>query len=204
LQEKDYLGNVIKNVNSHSMKKSKITLIASVRKSDMAIAPKDREKHSELLFDIPIDKRHFAKTTSGKIVISGRKTFKTIPPQYVPFDLGRETVVITRQENLDVPDGVTLYGDLKKSVEDMQRKFPGREIFIAGGGEIYNLSFDEIEVDEIILSVVNDKNEIEADVFFPTGWMDDFNLESKEIKEGFYRDKTPISFSIEIYKRKSM
>ena len=86
----------------------------------------------------------------------GRKPFESFPK---PLP-NRVHVVITRQENYPVPEGVIVVNSLEKAIavakDDMRP-------FIIGGGEIYKQAMSL--VDKIELTRVHET--FEADTFFP-------------------------------------
>lgn len=77
---------------------------------------------------LPADLHHFRELTTGHAVIMGRKTYESIG-RPLP---GRVNIVITRQPVYRA-EGVLIAHSLGMAL-DMAG---GREVFIAGGGEIY-------------------------------------------------------------------
>lgn len=81
----------------------------------------------QLPWECKEDLKFFRKTTIGKTVVMGRKTFESIGK---PLEK-RENIVISRKaENID---GVTV---IRNPKEIFSWK---KEIFVIGGGEIYNI-----------------------------------------------------------------
>ena len=87
--------------------------------------------------NLKADLQHFKETTTHNIVIMGRKTWETLPEKSRPLK-NRINIVVTRNKNYEVPDGVfvkysvldaILLGHLL--VKDMM------DVFVIGGGEIY-------------------------------------------------------------------
>ena len=86
----------------------------------------------------------------------GRKTFESFPK---PLP-NRTHIIITRQKDYEVPEGCLVASSLQKAIDLCPKE---EEVFIIGGGEIYNQS---IEIaDKIDLTRVH--TTIEADTFFP-------------------------------------
>lgn len=104
----------------------------------------------------PDDLRHFRKKTEGKTLIMGRKTYESLPKKLNK----REIVVITRNKDYICKDK-----DVKivHSKEEAISFCKGKEVFIAGGAEIYKL-FEE-ETKEIHLSFILKCSE--GSVLFP-------------------------------------
>ena len=81
---------------------------------------------------IPADFKHFKETTLGHHLIMGRKTFESIGK---PLP-GRKTIVLTRGHKKI--EGVDCVSAVSKALEICAQRGED-EVFIAGGGEIYNL-----------------------------------------------------------------
>jgi dihydrofolate reductase len=84
---------------------------------------------------LPTDFAHFKRTTMGKPIIMGRKTFESIGK---PLP-GRTSIVITRQSGYQ-PDGVLVVGGLMEAIERAQSIAAdggANEVVIGGGGEVY-------------------------------------------------------------------
>ena len=108
---------------------------------------------SGLPWHIPEDLRWYRKTTSGQMVVMGRKTFM---PLRTKLD-DCEVVVISR--SLEPIPGVKVLQD----VEAVKTLKTDKEIWICGGAEIYaqTLAF----CSDLYLTLV--KREVEGDAFFP-------------------------------------
>ncbi|HQZ13431.1 MAG TPA: dihydrofolate reductase [Devosia sp.] len=84
---------------------------------------------------LPTDFAHFKRTTLGKPLIMGRKTFDSIGK---PLP-GRTNIVVTRQIGYR-PEGVLVAGSLGEALELAQQiasRDGASEVMIGGGGEIY-------------------------------------------------------------------
>lgn len=84
---------------------------------------------------LPTDFAHFKRTTMGKPLIMGRKTFESIGK---PLP-GRTNIVVTRQAGYQ-PDGVVVVGSLAAALDHARvvaATDGADEIVIGGGGEIY-------------------------------------------------------------------
>lgn len=113
------------------------------------------------------DLKFFKQTTMGHAVAMGSKTWGSIGK---PLP-GRENIVLTRSDDLELPDGVHRFGSVKE-VLDFDDKF-ARDVFVIGGAGVYASFADVIDrwvVTEIPESVAD------ADTFMPRNFLDDFDL----------------------------
>ena len=142
-------------------------------------------KNNDLLWHISEDLKFFKATTMGKSIIMGRKTFQSLP-KALP---GRKNIVISRDPDFDAP-GAVVVTNAKDAVKESETE----EVFIIGGGSIYNEFFpvaDKLYITEV------DYEDKEADVFFPEV---DLSRWDKEILgEGV---ENSISYRFTLYTRK--
>ncbi|MCL1936394.1 MAG: dihydrofolate reductase [Defluviitaleaceae bacterium] len=146
-------------------------------------------KNNKMPWYIKEDLIYFKKTTIGKTIVMGRKTFESLP-KVLP---NRKHIVITKNKNYSIShDDVLVVHDI-----DFLRNYKREidETFVIGGSEIYKQLmpiFDKIYITKIY------KN-FEADVFFPNIDMKVFNLRfSSKI---FYNEYENVNFNFEIYGR---
>lgn len=106
---------------------------------------------------LPSDFAHFKRTTMGKPLIMGRKTFESIG-KALP---GRINIVVTRQKGYQ-PDGVLVIDSLDAAI-DHARTIAGAEgvdeVFIGGGGELYREAMplaDRLYITEVDLAPQGD------------------------------------------------
>jgi len=114
-------------------------------------------KDNDLIWHLSDDLKRFKKLTSGHHIIMGRKTFESFPK---PLP-NRTHIVITRQQDYKVPEGVIVVNNLEDAL-DAARK--DKQPFIIGGGEIYKQSInlaDKLELTRVHASFDG------ADTFFP-------------------------------------
>ena len=110
----------------------------------------------KLLFHIPEDLHRFKALTTGGTLVMGRKTMDTMPGG-APLP-NRRTVVLSRNPDYH-PPGVTVV----HSVEELLSLSLPEPVFVAGGGEVYNLLLPWC--DEAYLTLVEANPP--ANVFFP-------------------------------------
>jgi len=93
---------------------------------------------------------------------------------------GRQSIVLSRKEMPDLPDGVVLCHSVKQAIERAER-FDG-DVFVIGGASVFESFQDEIArwiVTRVPLTIDD------ADVFMPVQFLDDFErVGTKDIGDG--------------------
>lgn len=89
-------------------------------------------KDGRLLTNIPDDQRFFRQTTTGQVVIMGRRTLESLP-QGKPLP-NRINIILTR--NADYKNNDVIVAHSVSEALDLARKH-GKEVYIAGGEEVY-------------------------------------------------------------------
>ena len=115
-------------------------------------------KNNGLLWDMPVDLKHFKKITSGHPIIMGQKTFESLG-RPLP---NRKNLVLTLDENFKA-EGVEIFHSLVKINDFIQKS--NEEFFVIGGGQIYRLFMST--VDKLYITHV-DGDFPDADTYFPT------------------------------------
>ncbi len=131
-------------------KKSELTLIVAAAENH-AIG-----KDNKLIWHLSDDLKRFKSLTKGHHIIMGRKTFESFTK---PLP-SRTHIVITRQTNYKVPEGVVVINTLLEAINIAKND---TQPFIIGGGEIYKQAMalaDKIEMTRV-------HGTFEADTFFP-------------------------------------
>ena len=113
-----------------------MNLIAAVDKN-WAIGLKNK-----LLVSIPADMKFFRETTTGKVVVMGRKTLESFPNQR-PLK-NRVNIVLTKDETYQVKDALVVH-DMEQLREELA-KYPSEDIYVIGGESIYRQLVDECDV----------------------------------------------------------
>lgn len=114
---------------------------------------------NDLLVRIPADQRFFRETTTGKVVIMGRKTLESFP-QKQPLK-NRTNIVITKDKNYTVNDAIVVH-----SVEEALEKVQGidtDQIYVIGGATIYEQFLPYCDV----AHVTKIDYAYQADTYFP-------------------------------------
>ncbi|WP_027380151.1 dihydrofolate reductase [Chryseobacterium daeguense] len=111
---------------------------------------------NQLLWHLPKDLKHFKDITSGHPVIMGRKTYESIGK---PLP-NRTNIVVSRQKDW-FEEGILIVGSIKEAVKFAKKI--DEDIFIIGGGNIYEQTMDVVDRLEVTLV----KADLQADTFFP-------------------------------------
>jgi dihydrofolate reductase len=109
--------------------------------------------HNRIPWHLPDDFRWFKKTTTGHILVMGRKTFESIGrplPQ-------RETVILSRS-GFQFPGTRTA-----ASLDAVATQGETRKVFICGGADVYAQALPQCS--DLYLTTV--KRVVDGDAFFP-------------------------------------
>lgn len=159
-----------------------ITLIAAVAENNAL------GKDNQLLWHLPDDFKRFKNITSGHHIIMGRKTFESFPK---PLP-NRIHVIITRQKDYQ-PEACLIVDSLAKAISVCPKD---EELFIIGGGEIYNQSIEMADK----LDITRVHHTFDADTFFPEIDLTKWKLTSEEYHPK--DEKHRFDFTFETYLRK--
>lgn len=130
-----------------------MNLIAAVDKN-WAIGCKNK-----LLVSIPADMKFFRETTTGKVVVMGRKTLESFP-NGMPLKK-RTNIVLTHDKTYKVPDAILVHS--MEELHEELKKYPSEDIYVIGGEAIYKQLLEECDVAHI----TKIDYEFEADAYFP-------------------------------------
>jgi dihydrofolate reductase len=155
------------------MQKPTISIIAAVAEN-RAIG-----KNNQLLWHIKDDMQHFSALTMGHPVIMGKKTWDSIPEKFRPLP-GRTNIIITRDVSFSDP-GCLVAHSIEDAIEK-GKEIDQQEIFIIGGGKIYELGLPY--ANKLYLTIV--KGNFDADTFFPDYSAFTKELSHEERTEGEY------------------
>lgn len=116
-------------------------------------------RENQLLVRIPSDQKFFRETTTGKVVVMGRKTLESFP-NGLPLK-NRTNIVLTRNADYKVPGAVVVH-DMDGLHRELE-KYPGEDVYVIGGETIYRELLDECDVAHITkIDFAYD-----ADAYFP-------------------------------------
>lgn len=147
-------------------------------------------KDNKLIWHLSDDLKHFKSLTNGHHIIMGRKTFESFPK---PLP-NRTHVVITRQKDYKVPEGVIVVNSLEDALD--ASRFD-KQPFVIGGGEIYKQAIplvDKLEITRVHADFEN------ADTFFPE--IDDSKWQEVSRRTHDADEKHTYAFSFITYLKK--
>lgn len=145
---------------------------------------------NDLPWSLPLDLKFFREVTTGHTIIMGRKTFDAIG-RVLPE---RENIVITRQDK-DFPEGVQVINDVE-TIYEWNRDQPDKELFVIGGGHIFEQTFPH--ADRMYITLID--HEFDGDTYFPPFNEDEWTLTHKE--KGIKNEENPYDYYFLQYDRK--
>jgi len=146
---------------------------------------------NKLLVSIPSDMKFFRQTTTGKVVVMGRKTLESFPNGQ-PLK-NRTNIVLTSNPDYKVKDAVIVHSkeELLKTLE----QYDSENIYIIGGESIYRMMLPYC--DTVFVTKID--RAFQADTFFP-------NLDEMEewqmTEEGEEQTCFDLEFRFTKYERK--
>ncbi|MBO4311240.1 MAG: dihydrofolate reductase [Lachnospiraceae bacterium] len=138
---------------------------------------------NELLVRIPSDQKFFRETTTGKVVVMGRKTLDSFP-NGKPLK-NRTNIVITSNKNLEKREEEIYVNSLEECLE-LLKNYKDEDIFIIGGASIYKQFLPYCR--KAYITKVD--REFSADSYFPNLDREPEWKLTKESDENTYFDNT--------------
>ncbi len=124
---------------------------------------------NKLLVSIPQDMKFFRETTTGKVVVLGRKTLETFPGGQ-PLK-NRTNIVITKDKDYKVKDAIVVHS-IEEALEEL-KKYDSEDIYVIGGDSIYRQMLPYCS----LAHVTKIHHEYLADTHFPNlDEMDDWEI----------------------------
>ncbi len=143
-----------------------------------------------LLWHLPEDMAHFRRTTMGKPVIMGRKTWHSLPTRFRPLP-GRVNVVVTRNAAWAEAGAIAA-----SSLEDALVRLAGADkVYAIGGGALYEAALPQ--ADELVLTEID--RDFDGDTRFPPWPRDAFEEISRETHQA--AAPNTFGFSFVVYRR---
>jgi dihydrofolate reductase len=135
---------------------------------------------------IPEDFKHFKDVTSGKTVIMGLNTYKSLGKPLV-----KRRNIVLNFEKLEIPgcEVITSVNEANHAVENEE------EAFIIGGASIYKQFFPF--AGKLYMTYID--HSFEADIFFPEFDLFEWKLISNE--KGLKNEKNPYDYYFRVYVR---
>ena len=149
---------------------------------------------NDLPWHLPDDMNYFKTTTMNSVVIMGKNNYLSIPEKFRPLK-NRINIVLTQNPHFSAKHCLIAH-----SLEDainLAKLEKTQNIFIIGGGKVYQYALEKNLVDLIYLTRIH--AEIEGDTFFPQ-----INLkEWKKIDSKFHEKdkKHKFSFTFLIFEK---
>lgn len=120
---------------------------------------------NKLLTSIPEDMKFFRQTTTGKVVVMGRKTLESFPGKK-PLK-NRTNIVLTKNPSYQAEGAIVVHNE--DELREELKKYDSEDIFVIGGESIYRQLLDEC--DKAYITKI--EYAYTADAYFP-------NLDEKE------------------------
>jgi dihydrofolate reductase len=136
--------------------------------------------NNKLPWYIPDDLKRFKKLTSNSVIVMGRKTWDSLPIKPLPNrkniilsrdNISRDNITRDKYLNENENENILFINDLNL-INNIKS-----DIWIIGGSEIYKLALDQLHIDNIYVTEIN--NNYECDRFFPK-IPDDFIISFEE------------------------
>ena len=91
-----------------------------------------------------IDLKWFKENTLNNVVVMGRKTWEH---PFMPTPLKSRINVLITNKNKELIEGADYYlsGNVNNEIQNIQSEYINKDIFIIGGSEIINLTFNLIQ-----------------------------------------------------------
>jgi len=135
-----------------------------------------------LPWQLPADLAYFKRTTMGKPVVMGRKTYDSIG-RPLP---GRHNIIVTRDSRFSA-DGCEIVGSIEQAVESCP---DASEIMLIGGASLYRQTLERASC----LYVTRIHHEFDGDTWFPEFDESRWQVESREDFEADSRNPYAYSF----------
>jgi dihydrofolate reductase len=148
-------------------------------------------KGNELLVHIPSDMKFFRETTTGHVVVMGRKTLESFPNK-MPLPK-RTNIVLTNNKDYNA-HGAIVVGSKEELLSELE-EYDSDEIYIIGGESIYRMMLPYCDT----AYVTKLDYAYDADTYFPNlDKMEDWELTEESEEQTFF----DIEFTFRTYKRK--
>lgn len=128
-------------------------------------------RQNTLAWHLPADLKHFKEITTGTVdpakenaVIMGRRTWESLPPKFKPLPK-RCNIILSAQENLNVPDGISVFKTLDEALIFLDGKRNIEGVFVIGGAQVYAAAIGHPSLVKIFVTEL--QNIYPCDVFFP-------------------------------------
>ena len=146
---------------------------------------------NELLVRIPADQKFFRETTTGKVVVMGRKTLESFP-NGMPLK-NRTNIVLTGNRDYQVKGAIVVHS-MEELLEEL-KKYNSEQIYVIGGDSVYRQMLPYCDVAHI----TRIDHAYEADAYFPNlDEMEDWYIAADSDEQTYF----DLEYQFLMYKRK--
>lgn len=142
-----------------------VTLILAAKPPALGIGLK-----SNLPWNLKNDMKFFRQATRNSTVIMGRKTWESIPEPYRPLKNRANIIVSSKMATTDNNNNDELVHSVNSFTDALdlsKNRYPDRQIFVIGGGQLYSTALKHPDTRYILLTEISDpENQIDCDTFF--------------------------------------
>lgn len=153
-------------------------------------------RDNKLLWHLADDMAFFKTTTTGKVVVMGRKTYESLPQRFRPLP-NRVNIVLSNQGELEKKDSLYWVKNLEE-IYGVLNRLDCKELFIIGGGQIYELFLPLSDV----IYATEVEAALEGDTFFPE--LNKREWESTIMESHLQDKKNDFNYKILKYTRKKL
>ena len=147
--------------------------------------------NNKLLVSIPSDMKFFRETTTGNVVVMGRKTLESFP-NGMPLK-NRTNIVLTGNRDYQVKGAIVVHS-MEELLEEL-KKYNSEQIYVIGGDSVYRQMLPYCDV----VHVTRIDQAYEADTYFPDLDQKPEWVITAESEEQTYFD---LEYQFLMYKRK--
>lgn len=146
---------------------------------------------NRLLVSIPSDMKFFRQTTTGKVVVMGRKTLESFP-NGLPLK-NRTNIVLTKNKDYSVKGAVLVHTE-EELFEEL-KKYSADDVYVIGGESVYRMLLPYCDT----VYVTKIDHAFQADTFFPNlDEMDEWEM----TEEGEEQTCFDLEFAFTKYERR--
>ena len=147
--------------------------------------------NNKLLVSIPSDMKFFRETTTGNVVVMGRKTLESFP-NGMPLK-NRTNIVLTGNRDYQVKGAIVVHS-MEELLEEL-KKYNSEQIYVIGGDSVYRQMLPYCDVAHI----TRIDNAYEADAYFPNlDEMEDWYIAADSDEQTYF----DLEYQFLMYKRK--
>jgi dihydrofolate reductase len=137
---------------------------------------------SKIPWHFPEDFKHFKDTTTGHVVLMGRKTWESLPRKPL---LNRDNFILSKKMRLDAyaceMPSVSLFDSVEDAYSNWMTNYSNKHLFIIGGAQIYHECMLKLPISEVILTLVN--GDYKGDTYFDMEYLRDYVWDVETIKK---------------------